>query len=171
MKMLVITPKGIGMAEMLEKPIETWPSQEQVQQYESAKEKAISEAPLFEDQERVSDILNHDYKIGGIYPIPPDFPKVVEVRQWHARHSVGWHDYLGPRIEEDTKYHDYRTILRFVDEKPLMGNTPMAQIIDETIHPEKYEKQESEEKIWLDAVNMYLRDYMSVQKHFTLKRK
>jgi hypothetical protein len=107
MKKLVITPKGIGMAEM---PIYTdW----FIGDFESAKDKAISEALYFEDQERVMDwLINHIfgekedgayYSIQlGTYPIPPDFPEVVERIQTRKKGSQTWIDGWPLNVDEHT---------------------------------------------------------------------
>ena len=115
MKKLVVTDKGIGIAEMPEKP---YPYQgddqyfgSRMDEYEAAVKQAIASAPLFEDQERVWAVLlgidkavaksflePRDYlqeakrhMIGNTYPIPLGFPEYVEVmvpkRVWFVEHK------------------------------------------------------------------------------------
>ena len=123
MKKLVVTDKGIGIAEMPE-----WPNSdvtdEWVRQYESAVKQAIASAPLFEDQERVKEIvgsfantdpLMFSYEmpsgikkpIHGTYPIPPGFPEYVEVGVCSENVCCGFGE----------SCQNYHTILRFVDKQ------------------------------------------------------
>jgi hypothetical protein len=137
MKQIVITYKGIGMAEMPEKPDSQYDSYSGVvdtrttrqliayDAYEKAKSKAI--VHYFEDQERVKKYLPNDewgrspfderYNPDKTMPIPPDFPKVVEIAQLKTI-SGNWVDAYGrtiPDCELDNPINEYRTVLRFVD--------------------------------------------------------
>jgi FtsZ-binding cell division protein ZapB len=143
MKQIIVTDKGIGMAEM--------PENRGYEEDYHWKAKAISEALYFEDQERVREFLPVDcFSVGtashypsswkyakpdrksklvpGTYPIPPDFPKVVEVRQYQFKVGTGlntfgdWFDVDKSGLVHPQIDAEYRTILRFVD-----MNTPEKQ--------------------------------------------
>jgi hypothetical protein len=122
MKQLVITDKGIGMAEM--------PENRGYEEDYHWKAKAISEALYFEDQALALRLYNSvtegrsnpDEKLpNGTYPIPPDFPKVVEVRQYQFKVGTGlntfgdWFDVDKSGLVHPQIDAEYRTILRFVE--------------------------------------------------------
>jgi len=173
MNMIVITPQGIGMAEMPEKPTEdNWNRLSKISdkstlhgahyEWETAKSKDI--VLYFEDQERVRKYLPNDewgrspfderYNPDKTMPIPPDFPKVVEVRQWNRKifPTECWVDLI-PNLDvwgnRPDKY-DYRTVLRFVDEK-----------------------QESEEDLWKEFWQDHYTKWGIVkpEEKWTIKRK
>lgn len=187
MKQLVITDKGIGIAEMPEKPIETWPSQEQVQQYEAAVKQAIASAPLFEDQERVKEELFYmktggpqvDVPVGSTYPIPPDFPEYVEVIQKRTVDSINWYDVLDEFTTETNV--EYRTILRFVDKQEQRkeeGNPHAYRCFSNIVSAHE---EESQEELWQDLAGKYAFEYdpqtgryldiEGAKKEYTIKRK
>lgn len=92
---------------------------------EATKSKAISEATPFEDQEGVGNMLptaswtlnketGYDEFVPGTYPLPPDFPKWKKVRQMSVCDG-DWFDI--PELQFDSSRVEYRTVIRFVDEK------------------------------------------------------
>jgi hypothetical protein len=176
-QMIVITAKGIGMAEMPEFPNQKYTATvkeyEAIEaEYEKQKAQAISEALYFEDQERVWHLLPDEafrhplikkFLIEGTYPIPPDFPKYVEVYQESIIdpifvYNIDWF----PSTEKDFKNPKdgmkYRKVLRFVDEK-----------------------QESEEELWGGVISKICGDkgrhtsqsvtIEELSQQYTIKRK
>lgn len=137
MRKLVVTDKGIGVAEMPEKPKEAdykivagpnariGQTHEEyhvvLKLYNSAAKQAIASAPLFEDQERVKEELFYmktggpqvDVPVGSTYPIPPDFPEYVKVVQ-QMRHDK-WYDV--DELDPVFGFPNYRITLRFVDKQ------------------------------------------------------
>jgi hypothetical protein len=121
----------IRLAELPEKPTINQKSEEGMFQwlkYDAAQEKALSEALYFEDQQQVKTILWNEGIIltntpkHGIYPIPPNFPKVVEVtKEVRIHFKNGVKNIVGNEAIdlEIGEYLDFETMtfLRFVDEK------------------------------------------------------
>ena len=168
---IAVTDKGIGIAEMPEKHpwfeyhSEAWykhycethnyvsPELEwevDIGNYENAVKQAIASAPLFEDQERVEEILgeqcrefkkdNSSYGASihlkhGTYPIPPDFPEYVGVRQvWFEK--TGWTDVIYVEPKQTS-----RTILRFVDKQEQRNH--LVELMKEDEKHGMYEKEEN----------------------------
>ena len=169
MKKLLVTDKGIGIAEMPEKPKEAdykivagpnariGQTHEEyhvvLKLYNSAAKQAIASAPLFEDQERVKEELFYmktggpqvDVPVGSTYPIPPDFPEYVEVIQKRTVDSINWYDVLDEFTTETNV--EYRTILRFVDKQEQRNH--LVELMKEDEKHGMYE--ESQEELWTEV--------------------
>jgi hypothetical protein len=122
--------------------------------HDKAKSKAISEALYFEDQERVRHLIYFTVPMidgeipHGAYPIPPDFPKVVEVRQWNRKifpecwvDLIHNQDVYGDRPDK----YDYRTVLRFVDKKQEITRIQDDPDFKRGVEKAKQESEESRE--------------------------
>jgi hypothetical protein len=113
--------------------------------HDKAKSKAISEALYFEDQERVRHLIYFTVPMidgeipHGTYPIPPDFPKVVEVRQY--KYMDSWVDMDHEERDEEI----YRTVLRFVDKKQEITLIQDDPDFKRGVEKAKQESEESRE--------------------------
>ena len=177
MKKLVITDKGIGIAEMPEEPdgYALYSGVEDYSEYEYAVNLAIASAPLFEDQERVKMILfkvycettfdnGHNYLGNGTYPIPPDFPEYVEVK--HTKYKT--------RYAHDDAKKD-KIFLRFVDKQEQRNH--LVELMKEDEKHGMYEESQEDQiriptELHLAARTMSLGEYEKwIKESFTIKRK
>lgn len=192
MKHLIVDSEGIKLAEMPDER-DYLIDDDGVERFKAAKKQAIAEAKLFEDQERVKELLRPQFyskewdkteteflKLPtGTYPLPPDFPEYVEVIQWKYKDNEfgpppPWNDFIEPITG---RCYEFRTILRFVDKQgPIIVQT--GKLINKGFFVDKQEqrKEESQEKLWGMIKNqcVYNDGYFDIEKAkelATIKRK